>query len=380
MELHASGTWPRIQAIGLSKRFVIFASSFLVIFLFYRLVKSLRRVEREDQQHRKSPPLNAATDGKVTEAAIEPLSGFDWKATEPTRYLPIKPVYHITMALQQDSPSRLITVDRDYLSRVTHRRQLIEQKTSTVHGCLPQGAEAVSELYSYLLRGYLPIRYPTMFTISDDGIAFHNTVTDKTFPLEPPSDPREALRALGETVEEDLFLLHETPEGHLCVAFVCCFPAHFDPSKKMGKVLQAIHGPVPSYNKIGASMERFFSRLQVGKSAKRLNWSIQTHPELHVIGNHVQREAAEKQADDGLDVDSTFVRVELQTLTRLPKTQAILFSFKTYMYGVSGIKNDGLGPELADAIEGLKSGNAPDMWNYKSAGRWAKPVCEFLRS
>lgn len=260
-------------------------------------VKSLRGVERKDhQQHRKSPPLNAATDGKVTEAAIEPLSGFDWKATEPTRYLPIKPVYHITMgaltfqvvvyptsltsaALQQDSPSRLITVDRDYLSRVTHRRQLIEQKTSTVHGCLPQGTEAVSELYSYLLRDYLPIRYPTMFAIADDGIAFHNTVTDTTFPLEPPSDPREALRALGETVEEDLFLLHETSEGHLCAAFVCCFPAHFDPSKKMGKVLQAIHGPVPSYNKIGASMERFFSRLQVGKSAKRLNVSLSRYPQ-----------------------------------------------------------------------------------------------------
>lgn len=43
---------------------------------------------------------------------IEPLEKFDWQATEPTEYLPIKPVYHITMgefapsAIQHDESSR----------------------------------------------------------------------------------------------------------------------------------------------------------------------------------------------------------------------------------------------------------------------------------
>lgn len=58
--------------------------------------------------------------------------------------------------------------------------------------------------------------------------------------------------------------------------------------------------------------------------------------------------------------------MELQTLTRLPKTQAILFSFKTYIYPVTDIKAEGLGPEVADAIEGLPRGNAPGMWKYVS--------------
>lgn len=72
--------------------------------------------------------------------------------------------------------------------------------------------------------------------------------------------------------------------------------------------------------------------------------------------------------------------MELQTLTRLPKTGAILFSFKTYMYAVEDLKAEGLGPELADAIEGLKTGNAPGMWTYKGGVRWGKEVCEYLRS
>lgn len=72
--------------------------------------------------------------------------------------------------------------------------------------------------------------------------------------------------------------------------------------------------------------------------------------------------------------------MELQTLTRLPQTRAILFSFHTYMDPISDLKNEGLGPAFADAIEGLKTGNAPGMWTYKSSVKWGKRVCEYLRS
>lgn len=72
--------------------------------------------------------------------------------------------------------------------------------------------------------------------------------------------------------------------------------------------------------------------------------------------------------------------MELQTLTRLPRTRSILFSFKTYLYPLGEIKAEGLGPDMADAIEGLDSGNAPGMGAYKGTGRWSGKVCEYLRS
>lgn len=74
------------------------------------------------------------------------------------------------------------------------------------------------------------------------------------------------------------------------------------------------------------------------------------------------------------------MRVELQTLSRLPKTRAVLFSFKTLLYTLDEIKAEGLGPQLADAIDGLKQGNAPEMWTYKGAVRWGRAVNAFLRS
>ncbi|KPM34464.1 hypothetical protein AK830_g12105 [Neonectria ditissima] len=312
---------------------------------------------------------------------IEPLHSFDWK-TAPRRQLrPFKPTYHITMAIRADPPSELITIDEDYLDRVSLRRDLITHHGNTVHGCVPGGEGAVRELYTHLLGEHLPSRFPTLFKLSGDKALLTNAVTGKAFPtVAAGDDAAAALRVIGETIEEDLFLLQPSPEGHRSVAFMCCFPAGFDPSAKLGKTLVEIHAPVPSYEKIGASMERFFGRLEVGKGVKRTNWSVQTHDELfNSKGNHITGDD-EYDDDEEVDMKKTFLRIELQTLTRLPKTQAILFSFKTYLYPVQQIKDEGLGPAFADAIEGLGKGNAPGMWTYKSAVRWGKSVCEFLRS
>ncbi|KAM3511565.1 hypothetical protein MY11210_004783, partial [Beauveria gryllotalpidicola] len=199
---------------------------------------------------------------------------------------------HAPKALRIDTPEELITIDRDYRSRVLLRRSLLRRHPSTVHGCTAPGAAAVRELYTHLLTTHLPARYPTVFQLVASGSLLHNAATGATHPTTPPpldddddgggggGGAEAALRVLGETVEEDLFLLRETPRGHESTAFVCCFPAGFDPSEKLGRLLSEIHAPVPGYDKIAASMERFFGKLEVGKSVKRMNWSVQTHDQL----------------------------------------------------------------------------------------------------
>ena len=200
-------------------------------------------------------------------------------------------------------------MDSNYRERVLARREIIAEHASTVAGVIPAGYSAVQELYTFLLQDYLPVRYPDMFSVEENGQTFQNKVTGVASPMQCPDDPLEAFRILGETVEDDLFLLHETEKGHLAVAFLCCHPAGFDPATKLGKILAEIHAPVPSYEKIGPSMERFFSKLEVGKNVKRVNvcfcptvaswrktrladmwlqWSVTTHPRLFSpSGQHV---------------------------------------------------------------------------------------------
>ncbi|EFQ35552.1 uncharacterized protein GLRG_10696 [Colletotrichum graminicola M1.001] len=328
----------------------------------------------------KMPSSPRTIQEKPSRLDIEPLSEFDWRQNDPTNYRSFKPVYHITMAIQASAPEDLIIFDKAYLDRVTNRRRILKENTSKVAGAVPEGIPALHETWTYLLSEYLPTRYPTMFSLSEDGAIFQNHITNISLPTTPPEDPDIALQALGETVEDDIFLLVETPEGHRAVAFVCCHPAGFDPSDKLGKLMKDIHRPVPSYDKIGASMERFFSRLQVGKSVKRLNWSVSTHDKLFSPSDLHIYNGDSVEEDEEVDISKACLRQELQTLTRLPETGAILFSFKTYLTPIEQIKNEGYGLQLADAIEGLKYGNAPGMWVYKGAARWGKSVCEYLRS
>ncbi|KAI9158024.1 hypothetical protein HJFPF1_06010 [Paramyrothecium foliicola] len=282
------------------------------------------------------------------------------------------------MGLQSDDPSELITIDKDYLDRVTLRGVLIRKHNRTVHGYVPGGEDAVAELYTYLLNDYLPCRFPSIFKLSGGGKMLENLVTGRSFPTTPPKDPLAGLRILGTTVEEDLFLMKNTSEGHKTVAFICCFPSGFNPSHKLGKGLKAIHEPVPSFEKIGLSMERFFGKVEVGKNVRRVNWSIQTHPDLFDCDRNHMKAGTQENTNTKVDLDQTFARMELQTLSRLPETQSLLFSFKTYVYPIREIKEEGSGPAVADAIQGLKAGNAPGMWVYKGGIRWAGKCCGML--
>lgn len=67
-------------------------------------------------------------------------------------------------------------------------------------------------------------------------------------------------------------------------------------------------------------------------------------------------------------------------LHRLPKTKALVFSFKTYLYPIKDIKEEGLGEDLAVAIDGLKEGSVPAIHFYKRGPIWGEAVKEFLRS
>lgn len=65
-------------------------------------------------------------------------------------------------------------------------------------------------------------------------------------------------------------------------------------------------------------------------------------------------------------------------LHRMPGSEAIVFSIHTYMYPLKDIRNEGSGPALASAIDGLQTGSSPDMFFYKRAANWSQSVKEFL--
>lgn len=64
---------------------------------------------------------------------------------------------------------------------------------------------------------------------------------------------------------------------------------------------------------------------------------------------------------------------------RLPVSKALVFTIHTYVYPVGQIKDEGSGEDLANAIEGLKKGNVPEMHTYKKGDVWGEALKDFLR-
>lgn len=204
-------------------------------------------------------------------------------------------------------------MDKTYKGRIETRRGLLnsqyrENVLSVNNDNDPRVRDAVSELYTYIMGTYLPGRYPRMFKLhtakyeSGTSSVLENTVTGEILPtvVSPNKSTAGALETLGTIVDEDILVLLPEEQDtktsqddgdstttttnttnttkYILEAFIACFPSGFDPATKLGKRLNRIHDPVPGYpEKLEKSMDRFFSKLEVGKYVKRSNWSITTN-------------------------------------------------------------------------------------------------------
>lgn len=131
---------------------------------------------------------------------------------------------------------------------------------------------------------------------------------------------------------------------------------------------------------------------------KRANWSVQLDGGLfHRDSNHISlSEGGGKMAGAthdataeelreweregrGVRVEECRLRCERQTLHRLEGTGALVFGFKTYLYELGDVRDEGSGEEMATAVKGLWKGSVSGMAVYKRGVVWGQRVCEFLR-
>ncbi|RDW57793.1 hypothetical protein BP5796_12594 [Coleophoma crateriformis] len=315
--------------------------------------------------------------------AIEPLTEFDWKTQEEERIYKFNPKYFLTMGLQNTDINWITHIDKQFAERLSERQRILDTHPAAL-GCEPNAVPMVNELYEYLVQEYFPRRYPTIFKLTPAEKPTHiiNTANNDKLPLEVPGTPMEALRLLAVNIDEDFLMLLPSldGDGYSLQSFVWCYPVGFSPADKLGLKLREAHKPVPAYKeKLQTSMDRYFSRLEPGKVVYRVNWAVATSSDLCVDGEYHLYEGQEV-TDTRVDMQDCWIRCELQTLFALPKTRGRILSVHLYLYPLQEIKDQGLGEQMIEAIQGLKEGNAPGFWRYKRAPVWQDQVTAFLRS
>jgi hypothetical protein len=184
---------------------------------------------------------------------------------------------------------------------------------------------------------------------------------------------------LGRQVQEDLLLLDGGREGVPLVAGLLCFPSGWHLGEKLGRSLLEVHAPVPGFGaKLGGPTLRLMEGLRAGRSVTRCNWAITvtdrldlepwTFPEWAPLYEGITaRNAGER----------CFLRLERQTLTRMPRTGAILFTLHTYRAPVASEVED---PARRRRLARVLRTVPPDSAAYKRLTPVREPLLAYLEA
>ncbi|MGA1040278.1 MAG: heme-dependent oxidative N-demethylase family protein [Ilumatobacteraceae bacterium] len=184
----------------------------------------------------------------------------------------------------------------------------------------------------------------------------------------------DALVEASLLVADDLAVLqpiksHDGSEQLLLNAAVVCCPSRWMLSEKMGHNMLAIHEPVAKYaDHVGAAVDTYFQRLTVEKPVWRSNWIIQDHPALF-----------QPQIPTGSLVktpDELWIRMERQTLRRLPKTGGILFTIRGYQQPLPEYLSRST--QIAQNIRTMLERLPDDVAQYKSVLKYRPAIMNWI--
>lgn len=146
-----------------------------------------------------------------------------------------------------------IELENTYKERIAQRQMLYAQKGKRVLDSLPGSELACKELLELVLQ-YVCARYPQYFSLVDDRILQNRILdTEQDVWSKPP------LEILIDNIPEDFAItLRDDQTGfYVLRAGVVCSSIGWSIDEKMGLPLHLIHAPVPDYNKMQTSMERY---------------------------------------------------------------------------------------------------------------------------
>ncbi|KAL4895057.1 hypothetical protein BDV59DRAFT_200314 [Aspergillus ambiguus] len=313
----------------------------------------------------------------------QPLNDFDPETNEPKLYRPFRrgPNF-ITMGIRKLNWDDWIEMD-SYFMRYHEVKKAELEKDLDAHVKYVNNAvtrDACFEVYEELVK-YLVQRYPKIFRLEGDTL--HNCLTGEQFQY-PARTPTEAMATSALLVQDDLVLMIENDDGqyHLDAAAVC-LPGFWRLREKFRMSLDTLHfeAGVPHYaTKLQKSMNRFFKALTPERPVERNNFFIQLDDGLHWshrMGDQNGTEVASWATANsrGLSVDEIHFRSERQTLRRLPRSGAILFTVRTYFEPIPRIVKEPFVPgRLAEAIR-----NWDEIVSvYKGKSHWEDILLPYL--
>ncbi|MFD1696952.1 heme-dependent oxidative N-demethylase family protein [Roseibium aestuarii] len=267
-----------------------------------------------------------------------------------------------SVGLEPITPETWLEADGHFVRDVAYKKRLLADRRDKVFQALPDTLAAQTE--------------------ARDLILAHLAGRPEAFADAPvTSDPDDApLIQAARRVQEDLVLMRKGPDGYLLAAACLCFPSSWSLLEKFGKSMHDIHVNVPDFNgaRMGNVVARIFDNLRPEQLVARYNWSIYDDDDLH----HPQPKQIDPQltGDGAPSLIGLHVRVERQTLRRLPESGDILFTIKVHHDPLPLLEQHPNGPVWAASLREQLLGLTPQQAAYKGLTHHRPALAEALEA
>ncbi|MDX6750241.1 DUF3445 domain-containing protein [Geminicoccaceae bacterium 1502E] len=262
--------------------------------------------------------------------------------------------WRMAMGLRRLDPAEWLVADGQEAAELAEKRRLYAERPDEVLALLPEGQDGAAELLR-LLAAHLAERRSAGFALEDEVLVVR--ASGERVPLDAP-DP---LARAGLLVQEDLCLMaRQRGGGYALVGASLCFPMRWRLADKVGRAMAGIHEPVPGFaERLGGPADRFFAALEPDRPVWRANWSLTDDPRLFQPDTRT-RPMALGEADAGQDL---WLRVERQTLRRLPQSGQVVFTIRTFRQRLEEAAGE---PQVAAALAARIREMPEPMLRYKN--------------
>jgi hypothetical protein len=262
----------------------------------------------------------------------------------------------MAMGLTSVPETEWFEIDTLYQAQITERHRLLAERHAEVFGAEPGSDMARAETLTMMIEHLIRV-HPTWF--ASDGVLVHNRLTGEHWDIAT----HDKLELAGRLVQEDLCLIEASPDGPRLTAAVLCFPSRWRLHEKLGRPLAEVHGKVPFYgDRLARPVDRFMVNVKAGHIAARVNWSVMADPTLFQPTGK-WRTAHDATITEQNAGERLFLRVERQTLRRLPVSGAVLFGIRVHVYPLAQAVTK---PDVAGCLAAAVRALPVEMTHYKS--------------
>jgi dimethylamine monooxygenase subunit A len=274
-----------------------------------------------------------------------------------------------------------IDVDEHYVAEMAERALVLKEDPLRCQA-LPHMMLAQWDLIELLMTA-MSDDYPEHFTLERDGDRWHwinrPLGIDQHFTFgDPATLPYQPMEYITRQCQGDFCLIDQRDNNLWMDAGIATAQADWSLDFDIGMNFMEWHGPVPLAHELGVFDRalKFLLNLQQGRPVRRLNWTMTINPRMDTSPEKYHKWGSDRATVTPENAgEKVHLRVELQGLWRLPRSNAIVFSIRGYLMSIGGIATI---PKWARRLHRVLKTLPPELVDYKGLTRYRDTAVAWL--